>query len=79
MEKIDTSIFWNLRETLTHNMLFNFIIGNRGGGKTYGAKEWAIDNFIKTGEQFGYIRRYYIEKWSKKIEKLSKTDASKIK
>lgn len=55
---IDTSMFWNPRITLTHNMLFNFILGNRGGGKTFGAKEWAIDNFIKKGEQFGYIRRY---------------------
>lgn len=54
----DTSIFWNLRHTLTHNMLINVIVGNRGGGKSFGAKEWAIDNFIKNKEQFGYIRRY---------------------
>lgn len=58
MNEIDTSMFWNLRQTKTHNMLFHVILGNRGGGKTYGAKEWAIDNFLKTGEQFGYIRRY---------------------
>jgi len=57
-ENSSTSFFWNARQTLTHNVLFNVIVGNRGGGKTYGAKEWAIDNFIKTGEQFGYIRRY---------------------
>ena len=55
---IDTSMFWNTRQTLTHNALFNFIVGNRGGGKTYGAKEWGIDNFINKKEQFGYIRRY---------------------
>ena len=57
-EEIDVSMFWNARATLTHNMLINVIVGNRGGGKTYGAKEWAIDNFIKRKEQFGYIRRY---------------------
>lgn len=57
-EQIDTSMFWNIRRTLTHNALVNVIVGNRGGGKTYGAKEWAIDNFIKKREQFGYIRRY---------------------
>lgn len=57
-ETIDTSMFWNPRRTLTHNMLINIIVGNRGGGKTFGAKEWAIDNFIKNKEQFGYIRRY---------------------
>lgn len=58
MNNIDKSIFWNARRTLTHNMLINVIVGNRGGGKSYGAKQWAIDNFLKTGEQFGYIRRY---------------------
>jgi len=57
-DKIDTSMFWNARRTLTHNRLINIIVGNRGGGKSFGAKEWAIDNFIKTREQFGYIRRY---------------------
>lgn len=56
--EIDTSMFWNLPQTLTHNMLINVIVGNRGGGKSYGAKKRAIDNFIKRKEQFGYIRRY---------------------
>lgn len=56
--EIDTSMFWSARRTLTHNMLINVIVGNRGGGKTYGAKQWSIDNFIKNKEQFGYIRRY---------------------
>lgn len=52
-------IYWNLRRTLTYSdILFYIIVGNRGGGKTYGFKEWAIDDFIKTGYQFGYIRRY---------------------
>lgn len=56
--ELDRSIFWSARRTLTHNMLINVIVGNRGGGKSYGAKEWAIDNFIKKGEHFGYVRRY---------------------
>ncbi len=57
-KKIDTSIFWNAKRTLTHNMLINVIVGNRGGGKSYGAKKLGIDNFLNKGEQFGYIRRY---------------------
>ena len=56
--QIDESMFWNARKTLTHNMLINVIVGNRGGGKSYGAKQWAIENFMKSKEQFGYIRRY---------------------
>lgn len=58
MKELDTSIFWSARRTLTHNMLFNVIVGNRGGGKSYGAKQWGIDNFIKKKEQFAYVRRY---------------------
>ena len=58
MGEIDTSMFWDLGKTLTYNSLINVIVGNRGGGKTYGAKKRGIDNFIKRGEQFGYIRRY---------------------
>ena len=58
MNEIDTSMFWDLNKTLTYNSLINVIVGNRGGGKTYGAKKRAIDNYIKRGEQFGYIRRY---------------------
>lgn len=59
IDDFDTSIFWNPRLTLTHSdTLFYLIVGNRGGGKSFGAKEWAIDNFLKKGEQFGYIRRY---------------------
>lgn len=56
--EIDRTIFWDIGRTLTHNALFNVIVGNRGGGKSYGAKKRAIDNFIKKKEQFGYIRRY---------------------
>lgn len=52
------NIYWDLRRTLTHNMLINIIVGNRGGGKSFGAKWYAIDNFLKRGEHFGYIRRY---------------------
>ena len=56
--QFDESMYWDAKRTLTHNVLFNIILGNRGGGKSFGAKEIAIDNFIKKREQFGYIRRY---------------------
>ena len=37
------------------------LIGNRGGGKTYGFKTWAIDDYLKTGKQFVWLRRYGTE------------------
>lgn len=57
----DKSYYYDLGRTLTHNCLFNFIIGNRGGGKTYAFKKWAIKDFIKNGNQFIYVRRYETE------------------
>lgn len=54
-------MFYNPHKLLTYNALFNFIIGNRGAGKTYGFKRWAIKDFLKTGAQFIYLRRYKTE------------------
>lgn len=67
MEK--TELYWYPKEILTYNRLFNFILGNRTAGKTYGCKELAIDDFIndekmievngkKHRQQFAYVRRY---------------------
>lgn len=58
---MDTSIYYNGNETLTHNRLFNFIIGSRGAGKTYWSKEWGIKDFLKNGKQWIYVRRYDTE------------------
>lgn len=55
------SMWWDLKNTLSYNALFNFVVGSRGCGKTYGFKKWAIEDFIKTGAQFIYIRRYKTE------------------
>lgn len=54
-------IYLDLNRTLSYNALFTFIIGNRGGGKTYGFKQWAINDFIKNKKQFIYLRRYKTE------------------
>ena len=58
---MDSSIFWNINDVLSYNALFNFIIGERGVGKTFNSLEFCIKRFIKTGEQFIYLRRYKSE------------------
>ena len=55
---LDFSTYYNGNNTLTYNALFNFIIGNRGGGKSFWGKYWAIRDFLRTGAQFVYLRRY---------------------
>lgn len=54
-------MYWEYDTTLSHNCLFNFVIGDRGAGKTYGAKKRAILNFKKKGKEFIYLRRYKSE------------------
>lgn len=58
---VNPDIFYNFHELLSHNALFNFVIGNRGAGKTYGFKKLAIKGFLKRGRQFIYLRRYKTE------------------
>lgn len=52
------TLFWDIKIPKSYNCLFNFIVGMRGNGKTYGTKQEVIINFIKTGEQFIYLRRF---------------------
>lgn len=53
---------------MTYNAYFNFLIGERGVGKTFSSKKFVINKFLKTGEQFIYLRRYKTE-----IDKAKKT------
>lgn len=52
------NIYFDLPRTLKRDALFNYILSNRGAGKTYGFKLWAIQEFIRTGAQFIYLRRF---------------------
>ena len=45
-------------QILSYNRVFNFVIGNRGGGKTFNAKRWMINDYLKNGKHFVYVRRY---------------------
>jgi hypothetical protein len=54
-------VWYSFHDLLTRNALFNFIVGSRGAGKTYGSKEWAIKTFLKSGAEFIYLRRYKTE------------------
>lgn len=46
---------------LSYAMFFNMIVGNRGGGKTYDMSFWGVDDALKTGRQFAWVRRYTTE------------------
>jgi hypothetical protein len=50
--------WYSVSLVLSYNAVYNFIVGGRGIGKTFGFKEKAIADAIKKGEQFIYLRRY---------------------
>lgn len=53
--------WYNYDRINSFNGVFNFVVGERGNGKTYGAKKQAIKKFLRTGDQFIYLRRYTTE------------------
>ena len=42
---------------LTYNRIFNFVVGVRGGGKTFNTLKHCIEKFLKDGSEFIYLRR----------------------
>lgn len=55
------SIFYNYDKLFSYNFLIAFVIGERGVGKSFNAKVGVLKKFLKSGEQFIYLRRYKTE------------------
>lgn len=55
------SFYYNFDKLFSYNALINIVIGERGVGKSFNAKVAVLKNFLKTGEQFIYLRRYKTE------------------
>ena len=55
------NIFYNPNKMLSYNSFLSFIVGARGVGKSYALAKYCIQRFIKTGEQFVYVRRFNSE------------------
>ncbi len=62
-------MYFDVKRTLSHNCLFNFVVGARGCGKTYSCKEFVINNFLKSGKQFVYVRRFKSEVKQNKLDR----------
>jgi hypothetical protein len=58
---MNKELWYDPNKLLSYNRVLNFIIGARGIGKTYGYKKYVVKRFLKSGEQFIYIRRYRSE------------------
>lgn len=56
--KEENSIFLNFNKILSYGSFITFCLAERGVGKTFGAKEFIVNHFKKTGKQTIYLRRY---------------------
>ena len=62
-------MFYNYNKILSYNALLNFLVGERGVGKSYGAKKFVINQFLKKKYHFAYIRRFKTELMQKDLNK----------
>lgn len=54
-------MWYDLNNALSKNRLFTFVIGNRGGGKTFACQKWCLKDYLRTGNKFIWLRRYNSE------------------
>lgn len=59
--------YYNFNRLFSFNATYNFLVGGRGLGKTYGSVKKGIRDFIKNGDEFVYLRRYKSELVSAKM------------
>lgn len=50
--------FYDYHRILSYNCPVNCLFGERGCGKSYGAKKYVIEHYLKKRSQFLYLRRY---------------------
>lgn len=62
--------FYSLNDILSKHCDYNVIFGERSNGKTYATLEYGIKNFVKSGEQMAYIRRWREDLRGKRAESL---------
>lgn len=58
---MDKNIWYSYNKVLSYSAMMNYIIGERGVGKSYGLKKYLLNRFKKKDRQFIYLRRYDTE------------------
>lgn len=55
------NIFWSRKKLLSYGAFMNMAVGARAIGKSYQAKDWAINNYITKGKTTKWVMRYQSE------------------
>lgn len=61
MDNIMQKVHWDINLVNTKQRNLNFILGERGVGKTFTTLEWCVKRALKYDEEFVYMRRYESE------------------
>ena len=69
-EKVEMPKFYSLSRILAKNADYNVIFGERSNGKTYATLLYGIKEYLKTGKQMAYIRRWREDLRGKRAESL---------
>lgn len=70
MKKKTENKYYSLAEILKKNADYNIIFGERSNGKTFAALEYGLKQYVATGKQFAYIRRWREDLRGKRAESL---------
>ena len=54
-------MFFNPEDVIEEDFLLNFVVSERGAGKTFSTLKWCIQDFIDNGNEFVYMRRTQTE------------------
>jgi encapsidation protein len=55
---LPSNVYYNPNKLDSYNAMYNFVIGQRGDGKSFALKKKCIKAYLKNGEQFVYLRRH---------------------
>lgn len=69
-KKEEVHKYYQLTDILNKGADYNLIFGERSNGKTYAALSYGIEQFVKTGAQMAYIRRWMEDLRGKRSENL---------
>lgn len=70
LKDYDSIIWYDGKGLLSYNRMLNFIVGQRGGGKSFYWKKFVINKALQSNEKFMYVRRWEDE--HSKIHKFHK-------
>lgn len=70
MRKKSNEGFYSLNDILSKNADYNIVFGERSNGKTFAALKYGLEQYVSTGKQFAYIRRWREDLRGKRAESL---------